>query len=87
MQRYPGKFEDCDDDRLGAALYATDPDESTGDVCEAGLWIGLILGKQNKPSYVITEDSQGFVDYETFGTAKEARATFERLQSELASSD
>jgi len=87
-KRYPGKFEGCADDRLGEALYNTDPSETCGDVCEAGLWAGLIRGKRlGKPSYIVTEDSQGFVDYETFATADAAEKAFAGLAAELAPED
>ena len=87
-KRYLGKFEGCADDRLGEALYNTYPDETCGDVCEVGLWAGLIRrSRPGKPSYIVTEDSQGFVDYATFATADAAEEAFAELAAELAPED
>lgn len=83
-KRYPGKFEGCADDRLGEVLYNLDHDETCGDVCGAGLWAGLVLGaRPGKPSYIVTEGSQGFVDYATYDTQNQARKAFARLQADL----
>jgi hypothetical protein len=83
-KRYPGKFEGCDDDRLGAVLYTQMADEDCGDVCTVGLWAGLIrLTRPGKPSYVITEVSQGFVDYAAYETMDAAEKAFARLAAEL----
>ncbi len=83
-KRRPGKFEGCADQRLGKVLYAMGADEECGDVSEVGLWAGLIRGKRTeKPSYIVTEDSQGFVDYETFATTEAAERAFAELQAEL----
>ncbi|HLE79754.1 MAG TPA: hypothetical protein VJA25_00505 [Dehalococcoidia bacterium] len=87
-KRYLGKFEGCADDRLGEALYNTYPDETCGDVCEVGLWAGLIRrSRPGKPSYIVTEDSQGFVDYAAFATEDEAEKAFAGLAAELAPED
>lgn len=41
------------------------------------------LGPDYPLSAIITEDSQGFVDYETFPNAEEARQVFDRIVSEV----
>jgi len=83
-KRYPGKFEGCADDRLGETLYDLGADEECGNVCEAGLWAGLVRGKRaGKPSYIVTEDSQGFVDYATYDTVGDAEEAFAYLAADL----
>lgn len=81
QKRYPGKFEGCYSQWLGEVLSNTMPNDETGDVTETGLWIGLIRGKRK--TYLVSEDSQGFVDYAIFDTLAEAEVEFNRLAEEM----
>jgi hypothetical protein len=65
-KRYPGKFEGCADQRLEEALYNASLDGCDDDLgTEDGFgWFGLV--KTHKNTYIVSTDSQGFFDYETF---------------------
>jgi hypothetical protein len=76
-----GKFPD----RLAEALYSGDFDQEDGDVTDFGLWFGLVRSRGRRgQAYIVTEDSQGFVEYERYDTAAEAEARFEELQNEYS---
>ena len=64
-------------------------DDECGNSCEGPLWAGLILHSkhQGKPSYIISENTQGFVDYEEYLTAEEAEQAFSALRMELEPED
>jgi len=86
-KRYPGKFEGCADDRLAEVLYSISQDgcdEDCGDVSESG-WYGLILHRGH--GYIVSEDSQGFFNYEYFESKDEARAEFNNIGSSLAETE
>jgi len=78
-----GKFSD----KTSEKLYDLDggPDEEYGNTNEApGRWWGLMLktGIRGAQNAIITEDSQGFVEYETYKSAKDAQANFDRIVAE-----
>ena len=61
--------------------YGTD--EEKGSVYEYPfLWAGLLLGVKELDghSFIVTEDDQGFVDYEEFDTEKKAIVSFEEYE-------
>ena len=81
MSNAPGKFEGCGP--LGEKLYELSLDgcdDEYGDVDEDG-WYGLLLntGIPEAPFAIISEDSQGFVNYGAYDTEKKARADWERV--------
>lgn len=84
-KRHPGKFEGCYSQWLGEVLYNATLEgwqsDETGDVQETGLWVGLVKGKRK--TYLVSEDSQGFVDYAIFDTLVEAEVEFNRLAEEM----
>ena len=83
-KRYPGKFEGCADDRLAEVLYSISQngcDEDCGEVDFTG-WYGLILHRNH--GYIVSEDSQGFFDYEYFESKDEARAEYAHIESAIA---
>ena len=74
-----GKFEGCADTQLAEYLYnitmESGQDKEAGDVQDYGCWYGLILnvsGIGKFKSYIVTEDGQGFFDYEEFDTVGQA---------------
>jgi len=69
---------------LAEILYASDPDECCGDVCETGLWVGLVRGKRY--DYIVTENSQGFVDYAIYAKGA-ADAKFAEMADDMADSE
>jgi len=80
--RYPGKFEGCTNQEKGEELYnisLNGCDEELGDVPGFG-WNGLI--KYNSETwYIVTEDNQGFFDYEVY-SPHIAEITWNRLLKE-----
>ena len=78
---FPGKFEVCGP--LGEELY-----EASVDGCDDEFlsedeqkWFGLLLntGIFGVNHAIISEDSQGFVEYGVYDTEKKARYDWERL--------
>jgi len=87
--RHPGKFEACGP--LGEALYELTLDggldDECGDVDERGIWYGLLLETELAcaPYAIVSEDSQGFVEYGAYDTEEKAVQDWERiLRDELA---
>lgn len=75
-------------DRLTGALASIvaegGSDETQGDCQENGTIYDLIVGKRpSKPSYILSEDSYGFVDAETFATEAEARKRWDEITDEI----
>lgn len=63
-------------------------DEECGD-SSFDRWYGLCLntGIDGAEHAIVHEDTQGFVDYETYDSAQEARSEFERIEREIAASE
>lgn len=81
-----GKFPD----KIAEALYEVTLEggstDEYGTTTEApGRWWALILnsGVRGAKHAIVTEDSQGFVDYELFRTKREAMKNFERIIREV----
>lgn len=77
--RRPGKFEGCDDQRVGMVLHAMAGDQSYWDASasdESGEWY-CAIGR-----YVVSEDDRGFFWYIREGSADVARAKVESLDVE-----
>lgn len=74
----PGKFEGCYDLRIAEALNEGTLegwcDEQTGSIDENGYWVGLV-GR-----FIVSEDSQGFFDYEAHDSEITARQVFRRIE-------
>lgn len=88
----PGKFEGSG--TLGKRLHAIVSDgmqdDEYGDVDgPGGHWYGLITdsGVAGAEHAVVSEDSQGFFNYEAFDTSEAARADFDRIVAEVAEED
>ncbi len=85
QKRYPGKFEGCEDDRIAAVLYSIVQDggchNEAGDCQEIGEWCGLII--QRKHAYIVSEDSQGFFDYEKYNEKENAYKQFEHIEAKM----
>jgi len=85
-ERHPGKFESSG--AIGEKLHQMSleggPDEECGSHETGGSWYGLMTdtGIKGAPHAILTEDNQGFVDFEAFKTAEEARAAFAEIQEE-----
>ena len=80
-ERRPGKFETSGE--IGEKLYAMSMDGDDG-VAERGEGEGayvllLDTGIPCAPHAILVEDSQGFVDYQAFGEAREAQETFDAI--------
>lgn len=71
----PGKFEGCDDQRVGMVLYAISLDGCDVEAADEGEWYGAI-GR-----YVVSED-QGFFWYVREGSAAVARGKVESFAVE-----
>jgi len=93
-----GKFSDDLCAKLYELSLDGGPDDEYGDCWEAPCqWWGLMLNvtedeldpsvsivdAEHIGSFILTEDSQGFVDYETYPTAEEARENFDRIVKEV----
>ena len=76
------KFADDTAEMLNEIALTGFTDDQYGSVDEHG-WFGLIL----EHNAIITEDSQGFVDYGIFDTAQIARDQFNQIVSSLESLD
>lgn len=85
MTKRPGKFEGCSDQDLGETLHGITLDggcdEELGDVQDFG-WYGLIIGFDNGKGYIVSEDNQGFFDYEEFPTYAAAEKAWAGLEKE-----
>lgn len=93
----PGKFPDELAEAL-YQLSLDGPDEEIGSVQEMG-WYGLLLGvtpeevgeygeeaveqMEGAQDFIISEDSQGFVDYESFESSADARYRWEEIANEI----
>jgi hypothetical protein len=81
--RHPGKFEACGP--VGEALYELSLDgcdDEFGSVDEGG-WYGLILdtGLACASYAILSEDSQGFVEYGAYDTEEKAMHDWARIQT------
>ncbi|MDD3492573.1 MAG: hypothetical protein PHZ19_03650 [Candidatus Thermoplasmatota archaeon] len=92
----PGKFEgnyNCD---LAEALYdltmVSGQDEEVGSVAETGLWAGVFRDLsdlnikedgQKIVGAIVTEDDQGFFDYETFSNRKKLEQAWKRIVRQM----
>jgi len=81
---HPGKFEASGP--IGEKLYEMSLDfldDQSGSVYEGG-WHGLLIdtGLKCAPNAIISEDSQGFVEYEAYRSRKAAWAAFAELSGE-----
>jgi len=75
-----GKFEGISDEYLYFVkeLYDEQPDEEIGSVTESGIWYGLY--KEEKS--ILSEDSQGFVDFDIFDNEKELMNFWSKIVKE-----
>ena len=81
--RHPGKFEACGS--LGEKLYEMSLDfldDQSGSVYEGG-WHGLLLNTELAcaPFAIVSEDSQGFVEYGAYDTEEKAMHDWARIQT------
>ena len=78
---FPGKFEGCGP--LGEQLHDLSLDGCDDEFLseDEQKWFGLLLntGIYGANHAILSEDSQGFVEYGTYDTEKKARADWERL--------
>jgi hypothetical protein len=76
----PGKYEAvADEDRdLAERLYASTADEELGSVQEADGWFGLF--RQEK--VILSEDSQGFLEIDTFETIEALEIRWQAMVEE-----
>jgi hypothetical protein len=79
-KRYPGKFEACDDERLAEVLCGIETDSDCGEADTTG-WYGLVLHRDH--GYVISEDANGFFDYQYYETRERAQRAYDRIEAEL----
>lgn len=81
----PGKFEASGD--IGERLHELSMDgvdEELGDVGDFG-WYGLLLDVEGVPDVrhaIVTEDNDGFFDYESFDTKADALKEWKRIEKE-----
>jgi hypothetical protein len=83
MNKRLGKFEGNDDQDLGEALYEITLDGNCDDdlgESESFGWYGLILEYDNGKSYIVSEDSQGFFDYQEYETTDAAKKHWAKIQ-------
>lgn len=76
---YPGKFEGNESQLMAQAVYQASldgTDEELGDVDNFG-WYGLVKGKRY--SFILSEDSQGFVTV-NYGTHAEMKAQWDKIE-------
>jgi hypothetical protein len=84
--RHPGKFEACEDQDLGEALYQLvndgGCDDELGDVQDFG-WYGLVLPDDaGNAGYILFEDNNGFFEYQGPYTALEVNDLWRDLQAQ-----
>jgi hypothetical protein len=81
----PGKFEGAGSQHLARKLYditlESGQDEDIGEADTFG-WYAFIKNYKNGKSYILSEDSQGFVSYEEFDEAGEADTAWATLQEQ-----
>ena len=65
---------------LAEELSGETPDDECGDVTTVGVWYGLF----REEKAILKEDSQGFVDVDTFETEDELNEEWDTLQEETA---
>lgn len=86
----PGKFEGNECGELASRLWEASLDGADEECGESGTtgWYGLLVGLDTNddpalPRFaIVSEDSQGFVSYETFPTEEEARETFDAIAAD-----
>lgn len=81
MPTRPGKFEASSE--IGEKLHEISLDgcdEELGDVQDFG-WYGLLIdsGCEDAKFAIASEDSDGFVDFESFATEAKAREAWKKL--------
>lgn len=83
-KRHPGKFEASG--YVGEKLYEMSLDGGADEECGDSDWgwYGLMLktGIRGASNVILSIDSNGFVDYETFPTASAARAAYRKIERE-----
>src|SRR3970040_678492 len=82
-----GKFSDELCEKLYELSLDGGPDDEYGNCSEPPFrWWGLLIksGVRGAQNAILTEDSQGFVDYETFPSAKQARAALDHIVAEVS---
>lgn len=81
----PGKFERCESEKLALDLYEASLeggcDDEVGAVTEMG-WFGLMLDFRLR-SYVLSEDTHGFFDYDEYDDPEDAQRAFARIANDL----
>lgn len=80
-----GKFPDETCEALWDLTLDSAHDDECGDA-SFDRWYGLCLntGIDGAEHAIVREDTQGFVDYETYESAEKARSEFERIEREIA---
>lgn len=79
----PGMYEGNHSQLMARVVHEASmdgPSAETGDVTEWGLHAALVIGKRY--SFVILEDSMGFVDVESYPNAIEATVRFQFIEAE-----
>jgi hypothetical protein len=81
----PGKFSDPIAEKLWDLTMDSRQDDQCGDVSENGMWFGLLTNTRipGAANAIVTEDDQGFVDYQTYYTPKKAREIFDGICADL----
>lgn len=86
----PGKFEGAADQDIAEYLYDIigwqGTDEEEGSVTEWPFtWFGLLtnVAEMGGLSYIVSEDEQGFFDYEEFDTAEEAKERWDEIIADI----
>jgi hypothetical protein len=82
----PGKFEACNDQILGEYLHGLSLDgcldNELGDVEDFG-WYGLLIDiGENKKSYIISEDNNGFFTYQEYLDREVCIENWQKLENE-----
>jgi len=80
------KFTDKTGEKLWELSLEGALDDEYGDTSEApGRWWGLLTktGIRGAAHAIVTQDGQGFVDYEVYPSAKAARKHFDRIVREV----
>ena len=83
MTTRPGKFEGNADQDLAETLHEMIMDgtwEESGDVTTFGLWFAKVDHKGK--FYTVTEDSQGFFDYQEYDTETERDCAYDEQAAE-----
>ena len=80
-----GKFEACQDNKLGEYLHSLTLDgcldRELGDVETFG-WYGLLLSVNGMKSYIVNEDNYGFFTYTEYDLQDKALSAWSQLEAE-----